>query len=97
MTSRPRRCAHWDGPAGRYCHATDNVRQYLTGPRCPRHTPARLAGRPEAPDGPGWPAGAWTAPSPLGTSALLDNRAKASGKRRSSPHEYRAAQAAVRR
>ncbi|MFI8535429.1 hypothetical protein ACIGMX_34930 [Streptomyces aquilus] len=41
------------------------------------------------------PAGAQTALSPLATSALIDARAIASGKRRSSPHAYRTAQAAV--
>lgn len=48
MTSRC--CDHWtDGPG--YCRSTEDVRYYLTGWRCPDHTPAKLAGREEdAPD-----------------------------------------------
>ena len=30
------------------CRATD-TREYIPGPRCPAHTPAALAGRPEPP------------------------------------------------
>jgi len=30
-----------------WCRATEGVRWYLPGPRCPRHTPAALAGEPE--------------------------------------------------
>lgn len=41
------RCGHWIGAEGRYCHNTNNIRLYLPGPRCPRHTPAALAGQPE--------------------------------------------------
>jgi hypothetical protein len=41
------------------------------------------------------PASAWTTPSPLSDSRIHDQRAIASGKRRSSPTTYRAAQAAV--
>jgi hypothetical protein len=41
------------------------------------------------------PAAAWTTPSPLSDSRVHDARAIASGKRRSSPNAYRAAQAAV--
>jgi hypothetical protein len=41
------------------------------------------------------PAAAWTTPSPLNDSRVHDARAVASGKRRSSPQTYRAAQAAV--
>ncbi|MCQ4043845.1 hypothetical protein ACFOSC_26650 [Streptantibioticus rubrisoli] len=88
-------CGHWDGPERRYCGATDGVRRYVIGHRCPLHTPAALQGKPEPPEGPGWPAHAWTTPSPQSASALIDNRAVASGKRRSSPHVYRATQAAV--
>lgn len=68
---------------------------FACGWRCPAHSPAAMAGRPEPPPGPGWPAGAWTTPSPLSTSRVHDARAVASGKRRSAPHAYRAAQAAV--
>lgn len=39
-------CHHWSDADG-YCGATDNVTRYLTGPRCPRHTPAALAGHPK--------------------------------------------------
>ncbi|MFI5880896.1 hypothetical protein [Streptomyces sp. NPDC051554] len=87
---------HWIGAVRRYCLAGDTLRSYLTGLRCPLRTPAALAGRPEPRPGPGLPAGAWTTPSPLAASALIDERAIASGKRRSSPHTYRAAQAAQR-
>lgn len=44
----PGRCDHWDGAAGWYCGAAE-TRPYLTGDRCPRHTPAAIAGRPEPP------------------------------------------------
>ena len=76
-------------------HALTRAHLYPCGMRCALHTPARQAGRPEAPERPGYTPQA--IPSPLGTSAVIDNRAKASGKRRSSEHEYRAAQAAVRK
>lgn len=89
------RCRHWIGAAARYCGSRVRVRRYLTGLRCPLHTPAALAGLPEVPVGPGLPAGAWTTPSPLSDSRVHDARAISSGKRRSTPHEYRAAQAAV--
>ncbi|MFJ4009414.1 hypothetical protein [Streptomyces sp. NPDC090026] len=102
MTGRPEEpgtspvcCWHWIGAERRHCHATDSVRPYLSGLRCPLHTPAALAGRPETPPGPGWPPAAWTTPSPLSASALVDQRAVASGKRRSAPHTYRAARQAV--
>lgn len=103
MTARERlaaalpECGHWIGADRRYCRAKDDVHPYLIGLRCPAHTPAAMAGRPEPQPGPGWPAAAWTTLSPLSASALMDARAIASGKRRSSPHEYRAAQAAVAR
>jgi hypothetical protein len=42
-----RRCVHWIGTDGRYCHSPDNLRPYLQGLRCPVHTPSALAGRPE--------------------------------------------------
>ncbi|MEV7867438.1 hypothetical protein AB0P17_15355 [Streptomyces sp. NPDC088124] len=67
---------------------------YPCGWCCQRHTPAARAGRPEPPPGPGWPIAAHTTPSPLSTSSLIDERAVASGKRRSSTSTYRAAQAA---
>lgn len=90
-----RRCAHWIGAEARHCATTDGVRPYLTGLCCPLHTPNALRGLDEAPPGPGMPAAAWTTPSPLSDSRVHDARAIASGKRRSSPNAYRAAQAAV--
>ncbi|WP_329141042.1 hypothetical protein [Streptomyces sp. NBC_00670] len=89
-------CGHWIGAEDRYCRAAEGVRPYQQGLRCPLHTPAALAGRPESPPGPGLPAGAWSTPSPQAASSLADERAVASGKRRSSPAVYRAAQAAER-
>lgn len=87
------KCEHWIGAEHRHCKATDDVRFFLTGLRCPAHTPRALAGLPEIPPGPGI---APDAPlSPLGTSRVTDQQAIASGKRRSSPQTYRAAQAAV--
>ena len=47
--NRPASCGHWIGPQARYCLSPDRVRPYLTGPRCPAHTPAALAGHPEPP------------------------------------------------
>ncbi|MGW2209949.1 hypothetical protein [Streptomyces sp. NPDC001781] len=89
------KCGHWIGTEQRHCATTDAVREYLTGPCCPAHTPRALRGLPEVPPGPGIPAGAWTTPSPLSDSRVHDARAIASGKRRSNPAAYRAAQAAV--
>jgi hypothetical protein len=88
-------CRHWIGAERRHCRSVDSIRPYLTGPRCPLHTPAALAGRPEPQPGPGWPAGAGTRPSLISESHVHDSRAIASGKRRSSSTAYRAAQAAV--
>lgn len=48
-------CRHWIGAEQRHCREGDGVRQYLTGPRCPAHTPSALQGKPEPPTGPGWP------------------------------------------
>jgi hypothetical protein len=90
-----RECTHWIGTEKRHCRTGEGVRRFLTGSRCPLHTPAALAGQPEPQPGPGMPAAAWTTPSPLNDSRIHDARAVASGKRRSSPHTYRAAQAAV--
>ncbi|MFJ2174376.1 hypothetical protein ACIOHE_15860 [Streptomyces sp. NPDC087851] len=70
------------------------ARLYPCGWCCQRHTPAARAGRPESPPGPGWPSAAWTTPLPIAAGAVIDERAIASGKRRSSQHVYRAAQAA---
>jgi hypothetical protein len=73
----------------------DGVRFYLTGWCCPLHTPRALQGLDEIEPGPGLPAGAWSTPSPISDSRVHDTRAIASGKRRSTPTAYRAAQAAV--
>ena len=40
-----RACRHW---ADGHCGATDGVRLYVVGLRCESHSPAALAGRPEA-------------------------------------------------
>lgn len=90
-----RECTHWVGAEQRTCRATEGVRAFLIGPRCPAHTPSALAGRPEPQPGPGMPAGAWSTPSPINDSRVADARAVASGKRRSNPLAFRAAQAAV--
>lgn len=52
----PKSCTHWIGSENRYCHATEAVRRYVVGYRCPAHTPNALRGMPEAPPGPGIPA-----------------------------------------
>lgn len=94
---RVRECGHWIGPELRHCKQADGVRAFLIGLRCPAHTPNALKGLPEIPPGPGLPASAWSTPSPLSESRVADARAVASGKRRSNPAAYRAAQAAVRK
>lgn len=71
------------------------VHFYVNGWKCDAHSPWAAMGLDKPEPGPGMPAGAWTTPSPLNDSALFDNRAVASGKRRSSFYSYRAAQAAV--
>lgn len=39
-------CDHWEGDDAKFCgQPTD--RRYLSGPRCPLHTPAAIAGRPD--------------------------------------------------
>jgi len=81
-----------DGFTGEH---TGSVRFYLTGWKCNAHSPWALAGLPEPQPGPGLPAGAWSTPSPISDSRVHDDRAVASGKRRSNPQAYRAAQAAV--
>jgi hypothetical protein len=87
-------CTHWIGAEGRYCGAS-GARRYVNSVACPAHTPNALKGLPEVPPGPGLPSGAWSTPSPLADSRVHDARAIASGKRRSNPNAYRAAQAAV--
>ena len=54
-TTRPE-CGHWIGAEQRHCRTADGVRRYITGLRCPNHTPRALQGLPEIPPGPGWPA-----------------------------------------
>jgi hypothetical protein len=90
MSSRiPRPC---EGQIGEH---DGELRFYINGWRCDAHSPWAAKGLPKPQPGPGMPAGAWTTPSPLSDSRVHDDRAVASGKRRSSPTTYRAAQAAV--
>lgn len=69
------------------------LRFYTTGWKCSAHSPWALAGLPEPQPGPGSPADLPL--SPIANSRVHDQRAIASGKRRSNPQAYRAAQAAV--
>jgi hypothetical protein len=89
---------------GEVCGASPS-RPYLTGDRCAAHTPAALAGRPECSPDPALTLDALrlaagiavdSAP-PASASALTDNRAIASGKRRASLDSFRQARAAVSR
>lgn len=45
------KCGHWIGAERRYCRSADQVRHFLTGYRCPDHTPNALKGLPEPPPG----------------------------------------------
>ena len=80
------------------CDST-SARPYLTGPHCPPHTPAALAGRPEAYVDPERTLEALerkagrTYAYRRSDSSLIDDRAVASGKRRSSARVYRLARA----
>lgn len=93
-------CDHYTQTSG-HC-GTPTTRRYLTGWRCPTHTPAKLAGHPETRPDPartlyGLRAAAGATPggyTPAGQT-LVDQRAVASGKRRSTPQDFRAAQDAV--
>jgi hypothetical protein len=75
------------------------TRRYLTGNRCQQHTPAALADRPEVAPAPaltltGLRTAAGIAPNlvaPLTAGALIDERAVASGRRRSGVETFRAA------
>ncbi|MGX1223168.1 hypothetical protein [Streptomyces ambofaciens] len=78
-------------------HGLQYARPYPCGWRCDRHAPWAMAGQPEPLPGPGWPVGAWATLSPISDSRVHDQRAIASGKRRSNAQAYRAAQAAVAR
>lgn len=63
-------CRHWLGTERRYCGATENVDGFLIGLRCPLHTPAAVAGRPEPP-GPGYtPPGAPARPPAAPSQAI---------------------------
>lgn len=82
------------------CGSAD-VALYAAGYRCPQHTPAALAGRPEPGQGRycapyrcycgSCPS--WHRPLEPVTPTVIDARAIASGKRRSSLTTYRNAQA----
>ena len=94
-------CTHFDG--GRMCAASGaDVRLFVTGSRCPAHTPAALAGNAEVTPDPSRTLAALRtaaglpvdAAPPIASSSLNDERAVASGKRRSSTSSYRAARAA---
>lgn len=86
-------CKHWKDPDG-YCGAKP-TRMYGSGRRCRDHTPAALAGRPETVPDPaltliGLREAAGAAgpmpPAPASATRLVDDRAVASGKRRSTPN-----------
>lgn len=76
---------------------TGDLHLYACGWRCDAHAPWALAGDPRPQPGPGWPAGAWSTPAPDAVAHVIDARAIASGKRRATPEDYRAAQTATRR
>lgn len=98
MNTAAPRCGHWVGAENRHCRTTEQVRHYQTGHRCPHHTPAQLAGRPEPPGGEGPLPGAWSTPTPDAASwSAIDARHIRSGKRRSNPTDYQAAKAAEKR
>jgi hypothetical protein len=84
-------CDCWLGD--KVCGQAD-ARHYLTGYRCPAHTPAATRGAPE----PGATASHRIkplVPAPMSASRVNDDRAIASGKRRSSPARFREAQQRV--
>lgn len=78
-------------------HSLTRARLYPAGWLCDRHSPWAQRGLPEPKPGPGWPAAAWTTPTSDAVAAVIDDRAIASGKRRSSQTTYRAAQTATRK
>lgn len=101
----PLTCTHWDGTAHVLCGAVP-ARLYLPGPRCPAHTPAALAGRPEPQPGRCAPNRCYGGCCPSWrpdtvhyvageTWAAVDARAIASGKRRASPAVQAAAKATI--
>jgi hypothetical protein len=88
MSSRiPEPCDATRGPHG------GEVRFYITGWKCDAHAPWALAGLRRPEPRPGLPADLPL--SPISDSRVHDARAIASGKRRSNPAAYRAAQSAV--
>ncbi|MBA9003760.1 hypothetical protein [Thermomonospora cellulosilytica] len=110
MTTTPgRTCRHYTTGVG-HCGA-EGVRFFLPGWRCPRHTPAAIAGEPEVsgqycaparcycgrPECPAYPT--YGRPDPyageLDAWAVIDARAIASGRRRSNPADYAAARATI--
>ncbi|WP_033818903.1 hypothetical protein [Kitasatospora sp. MBT63] len=86
-------CRQWLPATGQHCG--EAARFYLTGWRCPGHTPAAQAGRAEPEPGPGYTP--QRLPTSQAASALVDARAVASGKRRSTPQTYRLARVATGR
>lgn len=58
MTIQDRWCSSPapDNPATDKCRATENLRFFATGWKCPIHTPNALRGLPELEPGPGIPA-----------------------------------------
>jgi len=43
-----RSCGLWIGSECRHCRATESLRRFLVGLRCPEHTPTRVMGRADA-------------------------------------------------
>ena len=87
-------CEHWIG--GRFC-SEGPTRTYLVGHRCSAHTPAALAGRPDHQPDPVLTLDALRAVKGILWSfnphdTALKSNDIATGKRRSSPEAYRAAQ-----
>lgn len=93
-------CKHWTDGVG-YCWATDGVAFFTGGYRCPAHRPAVVNGRTEPVPDPartltGLREAAGLPPlyaPPLSASHVTDDRAIASGKRRSNQRDYREARA----
>lgn len=89
-----------------WCRETEGVRLYATGARCPAHTPAAIAGRPEPGEGTYCPPRicwdgtcAWAgAPVPTTPShTLIDDAHVVSGKRSATFNELRAARLNTRK
>ena len=47
-------CGHWLGAESRHCRKAQGIRRYLTGFRCPDHTPAAVQRGPETAPSAGW-------------------------------------------